>query len=212
MVHAVGVDRDRTADAENIGGLHGANREARVQCVLDIVPGSPRLHRDRSGALVEDNLVEAAHIEHDAALAERLPAHAVTHAGRGHRQFVVARKRQRPGDVVDAAHLDHAVDLGLVEAARIIDAAAELRPFHVFQRRNRLDPLQIDLRLLAAADRRSAILFAVGIGRQRLKLAVAVDAGQHDNHGGDGHAGFELLRQFLHKLIPDDVRIFRACR
>jgi hypothetical protein len=41
-----------------------------------------------------------------------------------------------------------------LEAARIIDAAAKLRPFHVLERRNRLDPLQIDFRLLAAADRR----------------------------------------------------------
>ncbi|HWL73052.1 MAG TPA: hypothetical protein VNQ74_04190, partial [Burkholderiaceae bacterium] len=73
----------------------------------------------------------------------------MTHAGGRDRELVVARKRQRFADVVDAAHLDHAVDLGLVETAGIIDAAAELRPFYVFQRRNRLDPLQIDLGLLA---------------------------------------------------------------
>jgi hypothetical protein len=28
-------------------------------------------------------------------------------------------------DIVDAVHLNHAVDLGAVEAARIVDAAAE---------------------------------------------------------------------------------------
>ena len=193
MVHAVGVDRDRAADAEDVGRLHGANRKARMQHVLDVVPGRARLHRDRSRALVQHDLVEAAHVEHDAALAEGLPAHAVAHAGRRDRQLVVARKGQRLGDILDAAHLDHAVDFGLVETARVIDAAAELRPFHVLERRNRLDPLQIDLRLLAAADRRPAILFAGGIGRQRLKLAIAVNAEQHDDHGDDGRAGFEFL-------------------
>ena len=176
MVHAVGVDRDRAADAEDVGRLHGANRKARMQHVLDVVPGRARLHGDRSRALVEHDLVEAAHVEHDAALAEGVPAHAVTHAGGRHRELVVARKGQRLRDILDAAHLDHAVDFGLVEAARIIDAAAKLRPFHVLERRNRLDPLQIDLRLLAAADRRPAILFPGGIGRQRLKLAIAVNA------------------------------------
>ena len=46
MIHAVGVDRDRAADAEDIGRLHGANRKARMQRVLDIVPGRARLHGD----------------------------------------------------------------------------------------------------------------------------------------------------------------------
>jgi hypothetical protein len=94
-------------------------------------------------------------------------------------------------------HLNHAVDFGLVEAACIVDAATELRPFHVFQRRNRLDPIQInlnvDLGLLAAADRRSAILFARGIGGQCLKFAVAINAKQHHNHRGDRRPGFDLL-------------------
>src|SRR4029079_12024594 len=150
------------------------------------------------------------HVEHDAALAKRLPAHAVAHAGGGDGQLVVARKGKGPGNILDAAYLDHAVDLGLVEAARIIDAAAKLRPFHVLERRNRLDPLQIDFRLLAAANRRPAILFPGGIGRQRLKLAIAVEAEQHDDHGGNGHAGFEFLGKFLHELIPEDDEIFRA--
>ncbi len=193
MVHAMGIDRDRSADAENIGRLHGADRKARVQHVLDIVPGRARLHRDRSRVFIQHDLVEAAHVEHDAALAEGVPAHAVTHAGGGHRELVVARKCERFRDILDAAHLDHAVDFGLVEAARIIDAAAKLRPFHILERRNRLDPLQIDFRLLAAADRRPAILFAGGIRRQRLELAIAVNTQQHDDHGGNGHAGFELL-------------------
>ena len=117
----------------------------------------------------------------------------MAHAGGRHRELVVARKGQRLRDIVDAAHIDHAVDFGLVEAARIIDAAAELRPFHVFERRNRLDPLQIDFRLLAAADRRPTILFPGGIGRQRGKLAIAVNPQQHHDHGGNGHAGFEFL-------------------
>jgi hypothetical protein len=73
MVHAMGVDRDRAADAENIGRLHGANRKTRVQHILDVVPGRARLHGDRSRTLVEHDLVEAAHVEHDAALAEGVP-------------------------------------------------------------------------------------------------------------------------------------------
>jgi len=48
-----------------------------------------------------------------------------------------------------------------------------------------LIPLPIDFRLLAAADRRPAILFPSGIGRQRLKLSIAVNAQQHDDHGGN---------------------------
>ena len=193
MVHAMGIDRDRAADAENIGRLHRADRKARMQHVLDVVPGRARLHRDRSRTLIEHDLVEAAHVEHDAALAEGVPAHAVAYAGGRHRELVVARKGQRLRDILDAAYLDHAIDFGLVEAARIIDAAAKLRPFHILERRNRLDPLQIDFRLLAAADRRPAILFPVGIGRQRLKFAIAVNAQQYDDHGGNGHAGSEFL-------------------
>jgi len=72
-----------------------------------------------------------------------------------------------------------------------------LRPFHVLQRRNRLDPLQIDLDvvlgLLAAADRRPAILFTGGIGGQRLKFAIPVNPKQHHDHRGDRRSGFELL-------------------
>ena len=210
MIHAMGIDRDRAADAEDIGRLHRANRKARVQHVLDVVPGRARLHRDRSRAFIQHDLVEAAHVEHDAALAEGVTAHAVTHAGRGYRELVVARKGQRPCDILDAAYLNHAVDFGLVEAARIIDAAAKLRPFHVLERRNRLDPLQIDFRLLATADRRPAILFAGGSGRQRLKLAIAVNAQQGDDHGGHRRAGFEFSGKFLHELIPGDCAIFRA--
>ena len=176
MVHAVGVDRDRAADAEDVGRLHGANRKARMQHVLDVVPGRARLHRDRSRALVQHDLVEAAHIKHDAAFAERLPAHAVAHARGGDGKLVVARKRQCLGDIIDAAHVDDTVDFGLVETARIVDAAAELRPLHVLQRRNRLDPLQIDLRLLAATGRGPAILLPGGIGRQGLQFAIAVNA------------------------------------
>ena len=48
MVHAVGVDRDRAADGEDVGRLHGAHRKARMQHVLDVVPGRARLHRHRS--------------------------------------------------------------------------------------------------------------------------------------------------------------------
>jgi len=140
---------------------------------------------------------QVAHVQHDAALAERLPAHAVAHAGGGDRELVVARKSQCSCDVIDAAYLNYAVDLGLVEATCIIDAAAELRPFHVLQRRNRLDPFQVDLNvdlgLLAAANRRSAILFAGRIGGQRLKFAVPVNAKQHHDHRGDRRPGFELL-------------------
>ena len=55
-----------------------------------------------------------------------MAAHAVAHPGRCDRKLVVARERQRFGDVIDAVNLDDAVDFGLVEAARIIDAAAEL--------------------------------------------------------------------------------------
>jgi hypothetical protein len=164
-----------------------------MQHVLDIVPGRARLHRHRPRTLVEHDLVEAAHVEHDATLAEGVPAHAVAHTGGRHRELVVARKGQCLGDIIDAAHVDYAVNFGLVEAARIVDAAAKLRPFHVLERRNRLDPLQIYFRLLAAADRRPAILFTRWIGRQRLKLAIAVNAQQHHDHGGNGHAGFELL-------------------
>ena len=178
-----------------------------MQHVLDIVPGRPRLHRDRPRALVQHDPVEAAHVQHDAALAERLAAHAVAHAGRRDRQFVVARKRQRFGDVIDAVHLDHAVDFGPVETARIIDAAAELRPFYARQRRDRLDPLQIDLALLAAVRGGPAILFADGIGRQRLQLAKAVNAEQHHQHRDRRRAGFEFLREFLHQLIPDGVAV-----
>ena len=39
MIHAVGVDRDRAADAEDVGRLHRLDGEARMDGVLDLVPG-----------------------------------------------------------------------------------------------------------------------------------------------------------------------------
>jgi hypothetical protein len=106
---------------------------------------------------------------------------------------------------IDAAHLDNAVDFGPVQAACVIDAAAELRPFYARKRRNRLDPLQVDLALLAGVGR-PAILFPDRIGGQRLQLAKPVNAEQHHQHRDGRGAGFEFLRQFPHQLIPDGVR------
>jgi pimeloyl-ACP methyl ester carboxylesterase len=199
---AMGIDRDRAADAEDIGRLHGAHRKTRMQRILDIVPGRARLHGDRSGVLVEDNPVEPPHVQHDAALAEGLAAHAVADAGRRNRKLVVARERQRPGNVIDAVHRDDAVYLGLVEAACIVDAAAELRPFYARERRDCLDPLQIDSALLAAAGGGFAILFADGIGGENLKLAQAVDTKHRDKQRDGRRAGFEFSREFLHQVFP----------
>jgi hypothetical protein len=122
----------------------------------------------------------------------------VAHARRRDRQFVVTRKGERPGDVLDAVHFDDAVYFGLVEATGIIDAAAELRPFYPGKRRNRLDPCQIDLALLTAIGGGPAILFTVGIGGQRLELAEAVNAKHRDQHGDNGRAGFEFSGKPLH--------------
>lgn len=205
MIHAVGVDRNRAADAEDIGRLHGANREARMQHILDIVPGRPRLHGDRSCVLVEHDPVEAPHVQHDAALAESLASHAVAYAGRCNRKLVVAGERQRLRHVIDAVHFDDAVYFSLVEAARVIDAAAELGPFHIGERRNRLDPIEIASALLGAVSGGPAILFANGIGGQDLKLAQAVNAKHRDQQGDRRRAGFEFLGKFLHQLIPDGV-------
>ena len=47
MVHAVGVDRDRAADGEDVGRLHRLDREARMDGVLDVVPGRARADRHR---------------------------------------------------------------------------------------------------------------------------------------------------------------------
>jgi hypothetical protein len=103
-------------------------------------------------------------------------------------------------------HFDDAVYFGLVEAACIIDAAAELGPFHIGERRNRLDPIEIASALLGAVSGGPAILFADGIGGQDLKLAQAVNAKHHDQQSDRRRAGFEFLRKFLHQLIPDGVR------
>ena len=154
-----------------------------MQRILDVVPGRARLHRHRPRGLVQHDAVEGAHVQHDAALAKGLPAHAVADAGGGDRKLVVARELERLGNVIDAVHLDDAVDLGLVETAGIVDAAAKLRPFYALQRRDRLDPFQVDLALLARRGR-PAILLAGGVGSQRLQLAIAVDAEQH--HDGQG--------------------------
>jgi hypothetical protein len=72
-----------------------------LQKVLDVVPGRARLHGDRPGGFVEHDAVEGAHVQHDAAFAKGLSAHAVTNAGAGHAKLVIAREGERLCDVVD---------------------------------------------------------------------------------------------------------------
>src|ERR1700752_4388074 len=150
---------------------------------------------------VQHDLVEGAHVEHDAALAERLSAHAVADAGGRHRKLVVARKGPRLCNIVPTVHPDDAVDLGLVEAARIVDGAAELRPLHALERRDRLDLFQIGLALVLAVGG-PAILLAIGVGGERLQLAETINAGQYGENSDSGHRRFEFRGKFLHKVIP----------
>ena len=88
---AVGVDAQRAAHGENIDGLHGFDGEAlRVQEELHLLPGGAGLDVQDLVLFVEAKLVEAAHVEDHAVLDEALAAHAVTLAGGGDFQVVIA--------------------------------------------------------------------------------------------------------------------------
>ena len=86
MVHAVSIDRDRTADREDIGRLHRLHREARMDGVLDVVPGRSCSHHDGRTLGIELDGVHPPHVEHHPAAAESVAAHAVPHTRRRDRQ------------------------------------------------------------------------------------------------------------------------------
>ena len=76
--------------------------------------------------MFELELVEIAHVEHQAVVSEALAAHAVALPGGGHFEVVLAGKLEGVSDVVRSSDLHHAVDRGFVETARVIYIAAPL--------------------------------------------------------------------------------------
>jgi len=86
MVHPMGVYRDRTADREDVRGLHRLDREARVNGVLNVVPAGAGADDNSRLFRIQPNGVHVAHVEHDAAAPECVAAHAVTHSCRRNRE------------------------------------------------------------------------------------------------------------------------------
>ena len=135
MVHAMRVDRDRTADRKDVGRLHGLHRKARMQLVLDVVPDGAGLHRHGAGVRVDLDLVELAHVEHQRIVVEGVAAHRMADRRDRHFQPVGARECQRLGDMRLLAHLDDAVDRRCRQRAGVVDHAALRQPG---QRRDRM--------------------------------------------------------------------------
>jgi hypothetical protein len=106
-------------------------------------------------------------------------------------------KGERLCDVVDAAHFHDAVDFGAVEAARVVDAAAELRPFHAGERQDRLDALEV-YSLRVSFGRGLAILLAHRIRGESLQLAKTVNTGHRNQDRDRRNAGFETSGMLCH--------------
>jgi hypothetical protein len=75
VVHAVGIDRNRSADGKDVGRLHCLDGEAWVQFVLNGMPGRTGLHADGFGLGIELDFVELAHVEHQSIVVEGVAAH-----------------------------------------------------------------------------------------------------------------------------------------
>ena len=124
---AMRVDAERAANRENVDGLHRFDGQAvRIKEQLQLLPRGPGLHVEDFMFLVEPYLIEAAHVENQTVLDERVTAHAVAGTRGGHFKFVVAGELHRVLNVLDGCNFDDAVNRGLVQVAGVIDVAADL--------------------------------------------------------------------------------------
>ena len=128
MVHTVRIHRDGAANAEDVGGLHRLHRPLRVDGSLDVVPRRPAFNAHHCRRLVERDAIETPHVEDECIARERMPAHAVAHAGSRHAQPVLPCKRQSVSHVVYLADFDDTADWRAVQATGVVDRAATLRP------------------------------------------------------------------------------------
>jgi hypothetical protein len=192
VVHAVGVDGDRAAHGEDVGGLHRLHREAGVQELLDVVPGGAALRRQRARLGVEPQAVEARHVEHDGARREGLSSHAVADAGDRHPQAVLAGEAQGRPDVVLLTHADDAVHRSAVQAAGVVDRPASLRPRQRVRRHGRRTR-----RHGVGATRRQGqtVLVTHGIGRVLHGPADNGAHGQRQHEQDDGERAGEPAPQ-----------------
>ena len=126
---SVAVDADRPAHGEVVVRLHHRHGPAMlVQHVQDLEPSRPRTRAHDPGSLVESDVAEGQHVDHDAVAGDGVPTHAVPGAG------------DRDGNVRGGSAEDEVPELCLgrgrigrdgpdledgsrVEAARIVDGA-----------------------------------------------------------------------------------------
>lgn len=129
MVHAVGVDRDRSADGKDVGRLHGLHGKARMQGILDIVPARAALYRHGAGGFIDGDRVEPRHVEDDAIRRKGVAAHGMPRPGHRNFQAVRACIGQGIGNVLFGLHCDNALNRGAGKAAHIIHGTGAQRPW-----------------------------------------------------------------------------------
>ena len=163
------------------------------------MPARAALNGEHLTARIERHPVETGHVQHDAVPDERVPAHAVPHAGDGHLQPVLPRETQRLADIVRSRDPDDAVDRRAIETARVVDRASALRPRQRGRRRHN-DRVRHGVR-----DRgrwRRAVLLSERISRELPDLPRREkNCGEYDQRADRERAPETLLQLNSHRYV-----------